>query len=57
MPDPKSTIEHRLTRIETLLEEHLTNDFPHLQRKVDKIFWLLFSNLIALIFILLKEIL
>lgn len=54
MTDRNIEIENRLTSLETKIEEILLNHLPHLQSKVDKIQWLLISNLIALVFLLLN---
>ena len=57
----KIDIYQRLTALETNLNIFMTNHFPHLSKKVDKlstkfsaIIILLISNLVALVFTLVK---
>jgi hypothetical protein len=50
--DYKISVEKRLTCVETKLDEIMTNHLPHIQAKVDKIQWLLITNLITVIFML-----
>ena len=50
-------IESRLTCVETKLDEIMQNHLPHIQAKVDKIQWLLVTNLIAVIFLLAQQLL
>ena len=59
--DDKIDIYQRLTALETNLNILMTNHFPHLSKKVDKlnnkfaaIIILLISNLVALVFTLVK---
>lgn len=51
----KTNIEHRLSVIETQISELINNHIKHLQERVDKIQWLLITNLIALVFFLAQE--
>ena len=48
-------IEARLTALEVKMEEILTNELPHLSAKVDRLTWLLVTNLTAVIFLLLQK--
>ena len=49
--------ENRITTLEVKITEIAENHLPHIQSKVDRIQWLLITNLIALVFILLKGVL
>lgn len=42
-------IENRLTSLETRLEDLITNHLPHLESKIDRIYWLLVTTMIALV--------
>ena len=43
------SIESRMTRVETKLEEILVNHLPHLEAKVDKITWLIITTLVTVV--------
>ena len=43
------SIESRMTRVETKLEEILVNHLPHLEAKVDRITWLIITTLVAVV--------
>jgi len=57
MYDRDIQIEKRLSCLETKMDELLNNHLVHLQNRVDKIQWLLITNLIAVIFILAEQLL
>ena len=42
------SVENRLTRLETLLDEIKNNHLAHLEMKVDRITWILVTSLVAL---------
>lgn len=48
-----SDFEHRLTKVETLLERISTNDLPHLQASSDKILWWIIGGFSSLFLALL----
>lgn len=43
------SVENRITRVETKIEEMLTNHLPHIEAKVDRIHWILVTTLITLV--------
>ena len=47
--DYKIKIEQRLTRVETTLQEISENHLPTLEKKIDRIQWLLVITLIGVI--------
>jgi len=49
------SIENRLATLEVKVTEIMENHLPSIERKVDKITWLLITNLTALIFLLLSK--
>ena len=51
----KISIESRMTSLEVKLEDLIKNHIPHLQTKIDRIQWLLVTNLLAVIFLLAQE--
>jgi len=53
--DYRIGIESRLRTVEVKIDEIILNHIPHLQNKIDKIQWLLITNLIGLIFLLLQR--
>lgn len=50
----KIGVEARLTKVETKLDELMTNHLVHLDAKVDRITWMLIASLAALTFDLIK---
>jgi hypothetical protein len=50
----KISIEQRITRLETQLEEVIENHLPHIESKVDRITWLLVTTLVGIVLLLLK---
>lgn len=50
----KISMEGRMSRVETTLEEIKTNHLPHIQAKVDKMMWLLVTSLAAALIELIK---
>lgn len=55
MPPEEITIHERIAKLETLVEQIMTNHLPHIQKKVDWIFMLLIINLVAIIVDLIKD--
>lgn len=51
----KVDIERRITSLEVTLTEIVENHLPHIEAKVDKLTWLLITNLTAIIFLLLQK--
>ncbi len=51
----KVRIESRITALEVKIAEILENHLPHIEAKVDKLTWLLITNLVAVIFLLLQK--
>lgn len=49
------TTHERIAKLETLVEQIMTNHLPHIQKKVDWIFVLLIVNLFAIIVNLLQD--
>lgn len=45
----KVSIEQRLTRLETQLLEVVVNHLPHIEKKVDRLTWLLVTTLLGVV--------
>ena len=41
----KLSIEQRITRLETKVDDLMENHLPHLQKKIDQIHWLIVTTL------------
>ena len=48
-------IENRITQLEVRVEDLIQNHIPHLEKKIDRIQWLLVTNLLAVIFVLFQK--
>jgi len=44
-----NTIKERLARLETKIEHLITNHLPHLEKKVDKLIWIIIGGLITVL--------
>lgn len=53
----KISVAERITRLETQMEDLITNHFPHLKKKVDKLYTLLWTAVIGIIGILIAFVL
>lgn len=45
----KLSIEQRITRVETQLNEIRLNHLPHLESKMDKMIWLIVTTLVGVV--------
>ena len=45
----KISIENRLTKVETLLDEIVKNHLPHIETKIDRIMWLMVVTFLGVV--------
>ena len=44
-----TTVKERITRLETKVDDVMTNHLPHIQKKVDRIQWLIITTLVTVV--------